>query len=62
MTITIKLRALFSSYICHQPDVKLGRFRSQLGASHTGELLYNETICLWMTIYIYIYIYIYNLP
>ena len=25
-------------------------------SSHTEELWYNETVCLWMTIYIYIYI------
>ena len=40
--------------------VKLGGFRSHLQAfyvsSHTGELWYHETACLWMTIYIYIYI------
>ena len=45
-------------------NVKLGGFRSQLPAcyvsSHTEELWYNETVCLWMTIYIYIYIYIYH--
>ena len=39
-------------------NVKLGGFRSQLQASnlssHTEELWYNETVCLWMTIYIYI--------
>ena len=41
-------------------NVKLGRFRSQLQTSiHTEELGYNETVCLWMTIYKYIYIYIY---
>ena len=44
-------------------NVKLGGFRSQLQASyvssHTEELWYNETVCLWTTIYIYIYIYIY---
>ena len=37
-------------------NVKLGGFRSQLQASnvssHTEELWYNETVCLWMTIYI----------
>ena len=36
-------------------NVKSGRFQSQLGASyvssHTEELWYNETVCLWMTIY-----------
>ena len=44
-------------------NVKLAEFRSQLQASyvssHTEELCYDETVCLWMTIYIYIYIYIY---
>ena len=44
-------------------NVKMGRFQSQLEvsnvSSHTEELRYNETVCLWMTIYIYIYIYIY---
>ena len=39
-------------------DTKLGGFQSQLEASyvssHTEELWYNETVCLWMTIYIYI--------
>ena len=42
-------------------NVKLGGFRSQLQesyvSSHTEELWYNETVCLWMTMYIYIYIY-----
>ena len=36
--------------------VKVGGFRSQVQApymfSHTEELGYNETVCLWMTIYI----------
>ena len=40
-------------------NVKLGGFRFQLQASymssHTEELWYNKTVCLWMTIYIYIY-------
>ena len=44
-------------------NVKLGGFRSQLQlsyvSSHTEESWYNESVCLWMTIYIYIYIYIY---
>ena len=43
-------------------NVKLARFQSQLQASyvssHTEELWYNETVCLWITIYIYIYIHI----
>ena len=38
-------------------NVKLVGFRSHLQASyvssHTEELWYNETVCLWMTIYIY---------
>ena len=42
--------------------VKSATFRSQLKAScvssQTDELWYNETVCLWMTMYIYIYIYI----
>ena len=41
-------------------NVELGRFWSQLQvsymSSHTEELWYNETVCVWMTIYIYIYI------
>ena len=41
-------------------NVKLGGFRFQFQASyassHAEELWYNETVCLWMTIYIYIYI------
>ena len=40
--------------------IKLGRFQSQLEelcmSSDTEVLWYNETVCLWMTIYIYIYI------
>ena len=36
-------------------NVKLGWFRSQRESSnvssHTEELWYNETVCLWMTIY-----------
>ena len=48
--------------VCYRSDIKLGRFQSQLEAScvssHTEEL-YNETVCLWTTVYIYIYIYIY---
>ena len=43
-------------------NVKLVGFRYLLQASyvsnHSEELWYNETVCLWMTIYIYIYIYI----
>ena len=34
--------------------IKLGKFQSQLEASHmsgyTEELWYNETVCLWMTV------------
>ena len=40
-------------------NVKLGRFWSQLQASyvsnHTEELWYNETVCLWMTIFIFFF-------
>ena len=40
-------------------NVNFGRFRFQFQASyvssHTEELWYSETVCLWMTIYIYIY-------
>ena len=50
--------------LCYQADVKLAGFQFQFEASrvsgHTDELWYEETVCLWMTIYIYIYIiYIY---
>ena len=45
----------------NKSNVKLGGFWSQLQtsylSSHTDELWYNETVCLWMTICIYIYIY-----
>ena len=37
-------------------NVKMGGFQSELQASymssHTEELWYNKTVCLWMTIYI----------
>ena len=46
-------------------NVKLDRFQSQLHtsymSSHTEELWYNKTVCLWMTLYTYIYIYNANL-
>ena len=52
----LTLRRRFDLGVCHQPDVKLGGFRSRLGASrvssHTEELWYDETVCLWMIIYI----------
>ena len=39
-------------------NVKWGVFRTQFQASYvssyTEELWYNETVCLWMTIYIYL--------
>ena len=45
----------FSGVRC-PTDVKSNGFRSQLEASrwssHTEELWYNETVCLWMKIYI----------
>ena len=44
-------------------SIKLGRFWFQLEtsymSSHTEELWYSETVCLWMTISIYLSIYIY---
>ena len=53
---------LLSEWYDTKSSVKLEGFRSQIQASymssHTEELWYNETVCLWMTIYIYIYIYI----
>ena len=40
-------------------NVKLDGFRPQLEAScvssQSEDLWYNETVCLWMTIYIYMY-------
>ena len=54
------VRSLTGWEVCYWSDVKLGRFRFQLEASHmsslTEELWYNKTVCLLMTIYIYIYI------
>ena len=51
---------LLAEWYDNKSKVKFGRFRSQLQASYvssnTEELRYNETVCLWMTIYIYIYI------
>ena len=61
LTEVVRLLAERSDTKSH---VKLGRFQSQLQASdvssHTEELWYNETVCLWMTIYIYIYIYVFT--
>ena len=49
--------------LCHRADVKLAGFRSQFNAPHvssdTDEFWYNETACLWMTIYINIILYVY---
>ena len=43
--------------VSYRLNVNLAKFRSQLEASgvsrHTVELRYNETVCLWMTIYIW---------
>ena len=40
-------------------NIKLGGFRSHVQASYlssyTEELLYNKTVCLWMTIYIFMF-------
>ena len=38
--------------------VMLDGFQASYVSSYTEELWYNETVCLYMTIYIYIYIYI----
>ena len=47
---------LFAKRYDIKSNIKLGRIRSQHQApymsSHTKELWYNETVCLWMTIYI----------
>ena len=49
---------LLAEWYDTKSNVKLGVFRSQLQASyassHTEELWYNETDCLWMTIYVYV--------
>ena len=46
---------LLAEWYDTKSNVKLGGFRSQLQASYvsslTEELWYNETVCLWMTIY-----------
>ena len=42
--------------LCYQADVKLAAFQSYHevphSSTHTDELWYNETVCLWMTTYI----------
>ena len=47
---------LLAEWSYTKSNLKLCGFRSQLQASyvskHTEELWYNETVCLWMTIYI----------
>ena len=61
-TKCLKSRADVFYLLAEQYDTKsnvnFGGFRSQLQASyvssHIEELWYNETVCLWMTIYIYI--------
>ena len=51
---------LLAEWYNTQSDVNLGEFQVPYVSSHTEELWYNETFCLWITIYIYyIYIYIY---
>ena len=51
-------RADVAEWYDTKSNVKLGWFRSQLQASymssHTEELWYDETVCLWMTIYVYV--------
>ena len=58
--LTLRLKISGVRYLI---NVKSDGFRSVFeesgGWSHTEELLYNETVCLGMTIYIFIYIYIY---
>ena len=53
-SLTLSLR--LGREICHQPDVKLGRFQSQLGeshvSSHTEELWYNKKN-LFADVYVY---------
>ena len=59
LCVCVCISAAFLHYygwvICYWSIVKLGKFRSQLDASsvfsHTEVLWYNETVCLWMTIY-----------
>ena len=47
---------LLAEWYDTKSNIKLGGFQSQLQASnmssHTEKLWYNETVCLWMTIYI----------
>ena len=56
---------LLAEWYDTKSNVKLSGFRSQLqvsyDSSHTEELWYYETVCLWMTLYIYISEYIYVL-
>ena len=51
------------SGVRYMSDIRSAGFWSHFEASHrfshTKELWYNKTVCLWMNIYIYIYIYIY---
>ena len=50
---------LLAEWYDTKSNIKLGEFQSQLQASyvssHTEELLYNKTVCLWMTIYTFAY-------
>ena len=52
MTYVIKMAEQINAI----SSIKLGGFQSQLEAScmsnQTEELWYNETVCLWMTIYV----------
>ena len=61
---TTKQSAEIAEQLDTKSSVKLGVFRSQLevscNSSHTEELWYNQTVCLWMTIFIYIYIWYLN--
>ena len=57
---------LFAERYDTKSNIKLCGFLSQLKtsyvSSHTEELSYNETICLWMKMYIYIYVYVHFHP
>ena len=55
LSLSLFLSLFLYIYIYSKSNVKLGGFRYQLQASYvcsqTEELRYNETVCLWFTIY-----------
>ena len=57
------LVCLFAERYDTKSNVKLSGFQSQLHvsyvSSHTEELWFNETVCLWMKIYISVYMCVY---